>query len=199
MDDDLRLEGFKKAGPDASLFQLFFMFLKIGAFTFGGGVAMVPLLQAELVEKKRWMDDHKFVDCLVLAQSVPGPIIVNLSVISGYRLQGLKGSLCSLLGAVLPSFLLILAVVVFLWQYRENPLAHGVFQGIRPAVTALIAASAVKLGRAVLKNRPSLLLFTLFLGGLIVFNIHPLFVIIGGALAGLFLPLQQVEAKEVKE
>lgn len=182
-------EGIKKE-PAAALLQLFLIFLKIGASTIGGGAAMVPFIQVELVERRRWLDNHLFLDYLALAQSIPGPMIVNFAVIAGYRLRGLKGSLLSLLGIMLPSFLIIFIIVYFLWQYRENPLVFRAFQGIRPAVAALIAAAAVKLGRLVLRTRALLLLFALFLGGLIVFKIHPLFVIIAGALAGLFLSLQ---------
>lgn len=191
-------EGIKKE-PAATLLQLFLIFLKIGASTIGGGVAMVPFIQVELVERRRWLDNHLFLDYLALAQSIPGPMIVNFAVIAGYRLRGLKGSLLSLLGIILPSFLIIFIIVYFLWQYRENPLVFRAFQGIRPAVAALIAAAAVKLGRLVLRTRALLMLFALFLGGLIAFKIHPLFVIIAGALAGLFLSLQPQGPGEIKK
>ncbi len=187
-------------GACVSLPQFFLIFLKIGAFTFGGGLAMIPFLQAELVERRKWLDNHLFLDYLALAQSIPGPIIVNLAVINGYRLRGLRGSLISLLAMVLPSFLIILTISMFLWPYRDNPLVLSAFQGIRPAVAALIAAAAVKLGLIVLRGRADLfLLFAFFLWGLIVFHIHPLFVIVAGALAGLFLPLQKAGAGELKE
>ncbi len=185
--EDLQV-GNENKSRQVTLFSLFYAFLKMGSFTFGGGIAMLPLLQVELVEKNNWLDHQEYADCLMVAQSTPGPIVVNLSLVSGYRLLGLKGGLSALLGVILPSFLLLLAIAIFLWQYRENPLAHAAFRGIGPAVVALIAAAAVKLGKNVLFGYRSLLLLVLFLGGLIVFNIHPLYVIIFGGLAGFFLP-----------
>ncbi len=175
-------------GSAPPLFSIFYTFVKIGSVTFGGGIAMLPLLQVELVEKRKWLDHQGYADCLMVAQSTPGPIVVNLSLVAGFRVLGLKGGLCALLGVILPSFLLLLAVAMFLWPYRENPLAHAAFQGIGPAVAALIAAAAVKLGKNILSGYRSLLLLIFFLGGLLVFNIHPLYVIIFGGLAGFFLP-----------
>lgn len=157
---------------------------------------MLPLLQAELVEKKKWINEREYADCLMVAQSTPGPIVINLSLVAGYRMLGLLGGLSAMLGAILPSFILMLVIAIFLWQYRENPLAHAAFRGIGPAVAALIAAAAVKLGKNILRGYSSLLLLVLFLGGLIVLNIHPLYVIMLGILAGFILPLTQGSRKE---
>ena len=179
-----------------TLFSIFSTFLKIGSVTFGGGISMLPLLQVELVEKKKWVSEREYADCLMVAQSTPGPIVVNLSLVAGYRMQGLKGALSALLGAILPSFILLLLIAIFLWQYRENPLAHAAFRGIGPAVAALIAAAAVKLGKTILTGYPSLLLLVIFLGGLIAFNIHPVYIIIGGVLAGTSLPLLRNRREE---
>jgi len=102
----------------------------------------------------------------------------------------------ALLGAIIPSFLLLLVIAMFLWQYRENPLVHAAFRGIGPAVAALIAAAAIELGKNLFSGYRSLLLLMLFLGGLIFFNIHPLYVILGGGLAGFFLPLTEDRREE---
>lgn len=179
--------------PFLSIFLLFF---KIGSVTFGGGLAMLPLLQVELVDRKRWLNNRAFSDCLTVAQSVPGPIVVNLSLVAGYRMLGLKGSLSAMLGVTLPSFSLLLVIAMFLWQYRENPLAHAAFQGIGPAVTALIAAAAIKLGKANIKGYPSFLLLVLFLGLLLLLNLHPLYVIICGFVVGFWFQLRPNKKKE---
>lgn len=152
---------------------------------------MIPLIRKELIENKKWVDDRHFLDNLAVAQSIPGPIVVNFSILTGYRLRGLKGGLFSLLATILPSFFIILAIALFVWQYQDHHLVQAAFLGIRPAVVALIASAAYKLGRNVFKQRPLLLLFLVFLLVLVVFGIHPIAVIVSGAAAGLFLPLQQ--------
>lgn len=193
--DGLKVEN-EKRSKQVALFSIFHTFFKIGSFTFGGGISMLPLLQVELVEKKKWVENREYADCLLVAQSIPGPIVINLSLVTGFRMHGLKGGFSALLGVVLPSFLLLLAIAMFLWQYRGNPVAHALFQGVGPAVTALIAAAAIKLGKSILSGYRSLLLLILFLGGLIFLNIHPPFIIICGILAGLFLPIVQHKREE---
>ena len=96
-----------------TLFELFRSFFKIGLFTFGGGYAMVPLIEAEIIERRRWLPQGEFLDLLTLAQSSPGPIAVNTSVFIGYKVRGLRGAVAASLGAVLPSFLIILIVAIF--------------------------------------------------------------------------------------
>jgi len=106
----------------------------------------------------------------------------------GYRLRGLKGSLFSLLGAIIPSFLIILVIAVFLWHYRGNYLVQAAFLGIRPVIFALIVSAIFKLGKDLFKKYRAVILFAAFLSGLIVFNIHPIAVITGGAALGLLWP-----------
>ena len=103
-----------------TLFELFRSFFKIGLFTFGGGYAMVPLIEAEIIERRRWLPQGEFLDLLTLAQSSPGPIAVNTSVFIGYKVRGLRGAVAASLGAVLPSFLIILIVAIFFAGIRHN-------------------------------------------------------------------------------
>lgn len=168
--------------------EMFFAFLKAGVFTIGGGYAMLPLVQEDLIQKKKWFNNEEFLEVLGIAQSLPGPVIVNFSLMAGYRLKGFKGGLFSLLGAILPSFLIIMVIAVYLWGYGENRAVQAAFQGIRPAVVALIISAAIKLGKETLRQRQNFLLFLLFLGALLLFNVHPLAVIVAGALAGFVKP-----------
>ncbi|MDO9535410.1 MAG: chromate transporter, partial [Bacillota bacterium] len=175
----------EKKEVEVKLSKLFSLYFLIGAFTIGGGYAMIPFIRREIIEKRAWMKDQQFLDNLSIAQSLPGPIVVNLSLLTGYHLRGLKGGLFSLLGAIIPSFLIIIFIAVFLWQYQGNILVQAAFTGIRPVVLALIVSAVLKLGKNVFLGYRPLLLFFLFLAGLIIFNIHPIFIIISSAMIGI--------------
>lgn len=127
--------------------QLFTTFFRIGIFTLGGGYAMVPLIEREVVEKKRWIESEDFLNVLAIAQSLPGPIAVNTAVFVGYKTRGLLGSIVGLLGTVLPSFICMIVIASFFVGIRTNATVTAVFTGIRPAVVALIAASVWSLGK----------------------------------------------------
>ena len=122
------------------LLKLFTTFFKIGLFCFGGGFAMIPLIQREVIEKHKWIDEKDFLDMLVLAQSTPGPIAVNTSVFVGYKMAGVAGAIMATLGTVLPSFMVILLLALFFAEVRENRYVDAAFRAMRPAVVALIVA-----------------------------------------------------------
>lgn len=126
---------------------IFFSFFRIGLFTFGGGYAMIPIIESEIIDRRRWIDRSEFLDLLTLAQSVPGPIAVNTSVFVGYKVRGLRGAAAALLGAVLPSFAIILLVALFFAGIRQNAVVDAAFKGMRPAVVALIMGPVVSLAR----------------------------------------------------
>jgi chromate transporter len=128
--------------------ELFFAFFKIGAFTFGGGYAMIPLIRNEAVFKRKWLNDTDFVEMLAVAQSMPGPVALNTALFIGNRRQGFKGSLAAGFGVILPSFIIILLIALFFTQFKDNPLVERIFKGIRPAVVALIAAPLIQLGKS---------------------------------------------------
>ena len=130
--------------------QLFTTFLKIGAFTFGGGWAMISIIEKEIVDKHHWLEREEFLDLLAVAQSLPGILAVNVSVAVGDRLRGTRGSICAALGTILPSFLIILAIAIFLTPdlIKNNEVLSKVFKGIRPAVVALIIAPVISAARA---------------------------------------------------
>ena len=129
------------------LSTIFFSFLKIGMFTFGGGYAMLPLIEQELITKRKWIEQKEFLDLLTLAQSVPGPIAVNTSVFVGYNVRGFGGAVAALLGSVLPSFVIILVIAIFFADIRHNPVVDAAFKGMRPAVVALIIGPVISLAR----------------------------------------------------
>ena len=127
------------------LLKLFTTFFKIGLFTFGGGYAMIPLIEREVIEKKRWIEKNDFLDMLVLAQSTPGPIAVNTAVFVGYKVAGVLGAIAATLGTVLPSFMVILSLALFFAEVRENLYVDAAFRAMRPAVVALIVAPLIGL------------------------------------------------------
>lgn len=123
-------------------------FFKIGLFTLGGGYAMIPIIETEVVDKKQWLRREEFLDIIALAQSCPGVLAINVSVFVGYKLRKLRGALCTCLGTALPSFLIILAIAMFFHSFEDNKVVAAIFRGIRPAVVALIAVPTFKLGRS---------------------------------------------------
>lgn len=128
-------------------------FFKIGLFTIGGGYAMVPLIEEEVVRKKQWLSQEEFIDLLAVSQSVPGIFAVNFSIFIGYKLRKFSGALALALGAILPSFLIILAIALFFQQYKEYEVVENIFKGIRPAVVALIAVPTFSMAKSAKINR----------------------------------------------
>ena len=128
--------------------QLFYTYLKIGTFTLGGGYAMLPLIQREVVDRKGWIDEEEFLNMIALAQAAPGLIAVNSAIFIGWRVGGWRGVCGAVLGAVLPSFLIILAIAIVFQEWKEYPAVEAAFKGIRPAVVALIAAPLFKMAKS---------------------------------------------------
>ena len=138
-----------------SLIQLFVTFFKIGAFTFGGGWAMISIIEKEIVDKHKWIDREDFLDLLAVAQSLPGILAVNIAVSVGDKVRGVKGSMAAAAGTILPSFLMILAIAIFLTPetIKNNETLTAIFRGIRPAVVALIVAPVISSARSARLNR----------------------------------------------
>lgn len=135
---------------DKLYIKLFLSFLKIGAFTFGGGWAMISIIEKEVVDKNQWINREDFLDLLAIAQAMPGILAVNIAVVIGDRLKGVKGSVCAALGTILPSFLMILAIAIFLTPdaIKNDSTLNAIFKGIRPAVVALIIAPVITTAKA---------------------------------------------------
>ncbi len=128
--------------------QLFYTYLKIGTFTIGGGYAMLPLIQREVVDVRGWIDEEEFLNMIALAQAAPGLIAVNSAIFIGWRVGGWRGVCGAVLGAVLPSFFIILAIAMVFQDWKELPAVEAAFKGIRPAVVALIAAPLFKMAKS---------------------------------------------------
>jgi chromate transporter len=137
---------------------MFMSFFKIGAFTIGGGYAMIPLIEKEVVDNKKWIDREDFLDMLALAQSSPGPIAINTAVFVGYKLAGIPGMIFTTLGAVMPSFVIILIIAAFFVGVQDNPEVERMFKGIRPAVVALIAAPVIRMGKSAKINKKNIII-----------------------------------------
>lgn len=131
------------------LFDLFIVFLKIGAFTFGGGWAMISIIEKEIVDKKHWVTKEEFLDLLAVAQSIPGILAVNMAVAVGDKLRGRGGAIIAALGTIIPSFVMILIIAIFLTpdMIKSNETLNNIFRGIRPAVVALIVAPVISAAR----------------------------------------------------
>lgn len=178
--------------------QLFFTFLKIGAFTFGGGWAMISIIEKEIVEKHGWLEREEFLDLLAVAQAVPGILAVNISVVVGDKLKGARGSIAAAIGTILPSFLIILAIAIFLTPdtIKNNPVISSIFKGIRPAVVALIIApvltSAKSAGITWRTVWIPFIVAVLIYSGLPVISNPIIFIIIGGVIGYVFYAYRQV-------
>ena len=165
--------------------ELFLVFFKIGAFTFGGGYAMIPLIRREVVEKKLWLDDNEFMDMLAIAQSMPGPISLNTALLVGNKRLGFKGSLFSGAGIILPSFIIILLIAIVFTQFKENPVIERIFKGIRPAVVALIAAPLLGLGKSAGVNLKNIWIPLTVALSVWLLKISPVYVILAAILLGI--------------
>ncbi len=137
----------KRKKPSITFLQLYLTFLKIGATTFGGGYAMVPMIQREIVEEKGWIEEEEFLDSIALTNSLPGPLATNCAVFTGYRLKGFIGVAVATLGVITPSLVIILLLAAFLMNLNENPIVLKAFNGLRPAVAGLIGYSLVKMAK----------------------------------------------------
>ena len=127
--------------------QLFLVFFKIGAFTLGSGLAMVPQIQRELVARRHWLDEDEFIDILAVAQSAPGPIAVNLAVFLGLRINGFKGLVATTFGSVLPSFIIILMIALLFQGIQNEPMFIAAFKAVKPASVALILVPVVSIAK----------------------------------------------------
>ena len=129
--------------------RLFWTYIKIGTFTLGGGYAMLPLIEREVVDKNHWLDGKEFLNMIALAQAAPGLIAVNSAIFIGHRLAGWKGVVACVLGATLPSIIMILLIAMYLTRFKDLPAVEAVFKGVRPAVVGLIAATVIRLLRKI--------------------------------------------------
>ena len=186
--------------------KLFLTFMKIGAFTFGGGWAMISIIEREICDKNHWIEKSEFLDLLAVAQSMPGILAVIISVSVGDKLKGLKGSLAAAVGTIIPSFLIILLIAIFLTPetIKNNEVLSKMFMGISPAVVALIVAPVITTARAA-KIGWKTVIIPIAVAGLIYSGLpyisNPIVFIILGALGGYvyYIMSKQQKVKNAKE
>lgn len=134
------------------LIELFIAFFKIGLFTIGGGIAMIPLMQRVAVKEKGWLTDEEMIDCIAVCNSVPGVVAINAATFIGNKRKGLKGAVFATLGVIFPSFIIIMIIVLFINQIRGNIYVEGLFVGLKAAACGLVAIAVYTVGRQTLKN-----------------------------------------------
>jgi len=172
-----------------SLGELFWLFFKIGAFTFGGGYAMIALISKETVEKRHWMTDSEFLDLIAIAESTPGPIAINSATYIGYKMHGFLGALFATLGVVLPSFAVIVAISFFIEQFRQLEYVGYAFNGIAACVAVLILNAVFKLYKSMKKNWFAFLLIGVTFLLIFMHWVSTSLLILGGGLLGLIFHL----------
>lgn len=168
-----------------NLFQMFWTFFKIGSFTFGGGYAMIPLIEKEVVENHNWLTKEEFLDILVIAQSFPGALAINTCTFIGYKIGKLPGAILGLLGVSLPSFFIIVLIAMFFEKFRSLHIVERMFKGINAAVPLLVLVAVVSLSKSIKKNINNILIiiFTVIL--VVLFDINPVIIIILSAIYGI--------------
>jgi chromate transporter len=164
--------------------QLFYTFTKIGIFTIGGGYAMLPLIEKDVVEKKQWIDREEFVDITAVSQSLPGIFAVNISIFAGYKLKGYWGSIVATLGSILPSFLIILLIAMFFRHFDENIYVAKIFNAIRPAVVALIAVPVFTTAKNIGINLKTVVIPVAAAVLIWYWGVSPIYVVLAAAIIG---------------
>lgn len=178
------------------LLDLFVTFIKIGGFTVGGGYAMIPVIQHELVDVKKWLTEEEMADCLVVSQSLPGVIGINTATYSGKKTAGFLGSVCATLGMVLPSLVIICVIAYAFSWFQSLVLIQRAFSGVRAAVVSLIFVAAIRMIGTTVKNGFQIFVFLCTAAAIIFFGVPAQYMILFGALAGIF---QRYVTKLLKE
>ncbi|MCL1793540.1 MAG: chromate transporter [Oscillospiraceae bacterium] len=183
-----------------TLAKIFFVTLRIGAFTFGGGYAMIPLMQAEFVDKYHWIDEKDIVDVFAVAQSLPGVIAVNSCILIGNKIAGIAGGFAAALGCILPSLFILSAITRVYSSFIANAYVLGALDGISAAVVALMLSAVVKLSKQSLKEAISLAIAACALGISLFFpSVNAVFIIIGAAILGLGIKFLGTIGKNKKD
>lgn len=165
--------------------KIFISFSKIGAFTIGGGYAMIPLIQKEVVDRRKWIDTNEFIDYLAISQTAPGILAINISIFVGNKVKGRSGSIVAALGSALPSFIMILLIAMFFNSFKDNETIEKIFRGVRPAVVALILAPLIGMIKSCKLNIYTALIPIISTLIIILTPVSPAIIIIIGAIYGI--------------
>ncbi len=164
--------------------ESFKTFFKIGMFTLGGGYAMIPLIEEEVVNRHHWVEKDEMLDLIAIAQSCPGVFAINISIFIGYKLKKTHGAIATALGTALPSFLIILAIAIFFHQFEDNKVIAAMFKGIRPAVVALIAVPTFNLARRAQLNWFTIWIPIVSVLAIWLLGVSPIWIIIAAGIGG---------------
>lgn len=164
--------------------EMFISFSKIGGFTLGGGYAMVPLMEKEVVDNKQWLGKEEFMDILVVAQSTPGLFAIDMASHIGYKLCGIKGGIVGALSVAAPSIVAILLIAMFFHAFNDNIYIEKIFRGIRPAVVALIAAPCFSMARTAKINRRNIWIPVVSALLISAFGVSPIYIILVAGVGG---------------
>ena len=167
--------------------EIFCTFLKIGPVTFGGGYAMIPMIEREVVTKKQWVKVEDVTDVFAVAESVPGAIAINSATFIGYRIAGVAGAIAAMAGVLIPTFLIVIALSMSYLYFKDNPAMEAAFNGIRPAIVALICFAAYKIGLMAIIDKTTLVVAFVTVFVLLFLHFHPAIIILGGAITGVCL------------
>lgn len=174
-----------KETVDATIPELFLEFFKLGCFTIGGGITMIPLLQGIVSDRKKWLTEEEVVDCIAVSQSLPGIIAINMATYVGYHKKGILGSAAATFGVILPSLISIIAVIEILKGIGDNKYIDGALTGIRAAATGLIAYSAYSVGRKVLKDQLCWIIAAAAFILITFLDVSIVYIVLGAAVLGL--------------
>ena len=168
----------------SKIYWEFKTFFKIGIFTLGGGYAMIPLIEEEVVNKKQWVSKDEMLDLIAIAQSCPGVFAINIAIFIGYKLNKVRGAIATAAGTALPSFLIILVIAMFFHQFEDNKVVAALFRGIRPAVVALIAVPTFNLAKQAKLNRYTIWIPIVAALAIWLLGVSPIWIIILAGLGG---------------
>lgn len=177
-------------------FTLFWTFFKIGLFTFGGGYAMIPLINRICVDEHKWITEDEYINIITIAESTPGPIAINSATYIGHKVKGVKGSLVATLGVSLPSLIIILLIAAFFMQYKENQHVDYAFQGIRIGVSILVLNASLRMFKKLDKNILSFTLIAIGFGLMLFDLISVIYVILIGGVIGITTQLLKLRGDE---
>jgi chromate transporter len=166
------------------LLDLFFTFFKVGAFTIGGGLAMLPVIEREIVDKKGYINKEEIIDAFAISQSLPGVIAINSAIYVGYRIAGLMGALCTAFGVVLPSFITILAIALLFPTISGNVWVNKALTGVKAGVAGVIAVSVVNLAKKALKDAFGIIIALVAFILAVLFDVSIVYIVLAGAFLG---------------
>lgn len=169
------------------IIKYYTIFFKIGLFTIGGGYAMLPIIEKELVEKYKWSTEEEVLDSYALAQSIPGVIAVNTAALIGVKGRGFWGALASCLGVISPSIIIIVIISAFFSRLREITIVENAFKGVRAAVLALLVISVYRMIRKSVKDIWGIILLSIAFVSVLFFNVSPIYIIIGAVIVSIFI------------